>query len=140
VARLGRGQDPELGQVRRPDDDEAGVAQPADEVGRVVGFVLGEEARAEVHAHPLDRHVGLDGDGHAGERPLVAGLDRLRGGHRPVPVDLHERVDAVVERLYALERGADRLARRHLSAADERSEVGDREEHEVGRAHRASAD
>jgi hypothetical protein len=94
-----------------------------------------EEARAEVHAQALDRHVGLDRDRYAGERPLVARLDLVGRGERALGVDLDEGVQPAVERLDAVERRLDQLAGRQLAAADARSKVRHRREHEIARGH-----
>ena len=83
VARLGGRQDPELGHVGDADDHEARLLQPPHEVRAVAGPVVAEELRPEVHAScPATGRVGLDRDRHAGERPLVAGLDRVGGRER----------------------------------------------------------
>jgi hypothetical protein len=139
VARLGRRQDPELRHVRRPDHDEAGLAQPPDEVSAVTRPVAGEELRREVHAQAGDRDVGLDRDRHAGERALVARLDLVGSLERPVRVHLDERVDAVVEVVDPAQRRAHDLSGRDLPAADQCGELVDRLEHQVSSAHAAAA-
>ncbi len=118
VARLGRRQDPELGHVRRADDHEARLAQPADEVRVVRRPVSREEARAEVHALPGHGDVRLDPDRHARERARVARLDRVRLGEHPLGVQLDERAELGVDRLDAPERGLDGLAGGERAVAD----------------------
>ena len=135
VTRLGRRQDPELGQIRGADDHEAGVAQASHHVRAVTGPVTGQELGAEVHAHARDRDVGLDRDRHAGERPLVTGLDRVGGLERALAVDLDEGVDAVVEVLDPAQRGAHDLTGRDLPTAHQCGELRNRFEHQVGSAH-----
>jgi hypothetical protein len=139
VARLGGREDPELRHVRRADDHEARLAQAAHEVGAVVGAVAGQEPGAEVHAQVCDRDVRLDGDRHAGERPLVARLDRVGSRERPLGVDLDEGVDLLVQVLDPRQRGGDHFARGDLPTPHERGELLDRLEHEVGGAHAAAA-
>jgi hypothetical protein len=131
VPGLGRREDPELGHVGDADDHEPGLAQAVHEIRRVVGVVAREEARGEVHAVALDRHVRLDGDRHAGVRPLVAGLDLVGRSQGLIGGHLHERVDRPVERLDPLDRRTHRLACRKLAPADQGGELGDRLGHQV---------
>ena len=139
VPRLGRRQDPEFRHVRGPDHDEAGVAQAADQVGVVARPVPGEELRREVHAQAGDRDVRLDRDRHAGERALVARLDRVGGLERALGVHLDEGVDLVVQVLDPPQRRRDDLARRDLAPAYEGGELRNRLEHQVCGAHSAAA-
>ena len=131
VTRLGGRQDPELRQVGHADDHEPRLAQPPDQVGRVVGPVAVQEARAVVERHPLDRHVALDRDRHAGERRRVVDRDRVGGGQRAVAVDLDERVQGALERLDPAQRGLDHLARARAARPHERSRLLGRGEGEV---------
>jgi hypothetical protein len=131
VARLGGREDPELRHVRDADDHEARLLEPPHEVRAVPRAVVGEQLRAEGHRQPGDRHVRLDRDRDAGERPLVARLDLVGGGECAVRVDLDESVHGRIERLDARERRRRHLARAQLAPADVRSEIPDRHEHEL---------
>ena len=73
---------------------------------------VAEEVGRERQALALHRRVVLDGDRHAGERPRVAGADRVGGGQRLVGEDVDERVELRVELLDAVERRLHELARR----------------------------
>ena len=73
------GDDPELGQVRRADDDRAGLPQPRRRATASIGGAKSPKSDdANVSALAGDRAVVLDRDRHAGERPLVARRDRRR--------------------------------------------------------------
>ena len=52
---LGHRQDAELGQLRRPDDDHARLAQPADEEGVVARDVIAEQLGADGQPQAVDR-------------------------------------------------------------------------------------
>ena len=94
---LGDGHDPGLGHVRPADDDHPRVLQAPDLEGVVVGRVVAEQPRPEGQGRALHRHLGLDRHRHAGERPRVAGLDRIGGGQRLFGVHVGEGVDVAVE-------------------------------------------
>jgi hypothetical protein len=98
----------------------------------VIRAVAAEELRAEVHPQARDRRVGLDGDRHARERPLVAGFDRVGRGQGAVRVDIHERVDLAVALLDPLQRGGDDLARTQFAAPHMGSDLPHAHCHEVG--------
>ena len=95
------------------------------------GAVVAEELRAEVHRQPGDGRVGLDRDRDAGERPLVARLDRVGRRERAVGVDLDERVELGIALLDPLERRGHDLARAQLTAPHVGGELPDAHGHEV---------
>ena len=71
---------------------------------------VAEEVGGERQPLALDRAVVLDGDRHAGERPLVAGADLVGRGQRLVGEDVDEGVEAGVELVDAVQRGLHQLA------------------------------
>ena len=143
AARLGHGQDPELGQVGLPDDHEARLAQPAHDEGVVARDEVAEGVRAQRVRHAGDRGGVLDRDRHAGERPRIARADRVGGRQRPLGIEVHERVELAVERLDPPQRGLGQLARAELAAPNELGELAGRPEEQLGvhgaRAYRAAS-
>jgi hypothetical protein len=137
VARLGRRQDAELRHVGRPEEQEAGFAQPPYEVGVVRRPVTRQEARGEVHAQTGDGGVRLDPDRHAGEGAPIAGSDCGRLGDGAIPVELDERPDLRVQRLDPPDRGLHHLAGAHRSIADPGGQ--DRRGKEGERVHEGAA-
>ena len=129
---LGDRQDPPLGQRRRPDDDEARLAQPADHAVVVLCDRVAREVGAAGQAQAADRAVVLDRDRHAGERARVTRPYRRSRRQRAFAVDVDERVDERLQFVDAAQRSLDELNRRQLAAADERGEVHRRALHEVG--------
>jgi hypothetical protein len=93
---------------------------------------VAEEIGRERQALALDRAVVLDGDRHAGERPLVAGADVVGGGQRLIGEDVHEGVEAGVELVDAVQRGLHQLTGGQLAVADEPGELVDGAEQEIG--------
>ena len=94
AARLGDRQDPALGQRGRADDHEARVAQAAHDVVVERRDEVARGASAPKVSRPAgDGAVVLDRDRHAGERPLVAGPDRVGVGERLLGRHVDERVD-----------------------------------------------
>ena len=89
VARLGRRQDPELRQVRRADDDEAGVAQAAHEVGVVVraGGRRGSSSAKFMHMPATGTlaliAIGTPANGRSSPRLDLVGGRRARARRRP---------------------------------------------------------
>ena len=67
------GRIPNSGRLVLPTIDEAGLAQPAHHEGVVGRHEVAESIGAERERHAGDRGGVLDGDRHAGERPLVPG-------------------------------------------------------------------
>ena len=125
VARLGGRQDPELGQVRRADDDEARPRAAAARGRRCASAGGRARNREPKFMHrPGDRHVGLDRDRHAGERPRVA-----RRRSRPPPPARARASTSMnafelrVERLDPAGAGLDHLARRDGAVPDTRGEL-----------------
>ena len=69
-----------------------------------------------VGAHALgQRNQVLDRDRNAGQRPVVAGLDRIRLGERTLLAERHERVQLAVQALDRLVGGLHQLARADTS-------------------------
>ncbi len=139
MTRLRGRQDAELGQVRRPDHDEARVAQPAHEVRAVRRPVLGQEARGQVHAQPGHGGVGLHRHGHARERPRIPALDLTRLGQRVVADHLDEGVEVGVRGVDPPQRRLDHLGGGDIAAADARGQLGGRQEGEGVHGHGGEA-
>ena len=130
--RLGRGQDPHLGQRGLADDHKSGVAKPSHQIRVVVSDQVPEQVAAHRQRHPGDRAVVLDRDRHAGERPLVARLDLLGDRHRRIRRNMRERVDLRLQLLDPRQRLAHQFGGAQLAGADQARELGGRREHEVG--------
>ena len=139
-ACLAGGQDAVLGQRRRADDHEAGIAQAPCDVVVIVGHVVGHQPAAVGEAQALDGPVVLDGRGDAREGTRVAGRDRVGGGQRTLGVDLHEGVELGVELLDAIERALHELARGDLAGAHHAGELAGRTEHQIAVGHDSSWD
>ncbi len=80
--RLRDGHDAEFGRRRAPDEDKAGVAQPAHGVAIVAGTILAEQIGAEGQALARHRVQLLDGNRHTGEGTWVAWWHGIRRGQR----------------------------------------------------------
>ena len=132
VARLGGRQDRELRQVRDADDHEARLAQPADEVGGVVGPVAGQELRAAVDLVALDADVALDRDRHARERRArrPATTASAAASARSPSTSMNALMRRI-ERLDAPQRGLDDLARARVAGAHQRGGLFGRGEREI---------
>ena len=106
------GRIPNSGRLVTPTTTKPGLLEAAHEVGAVARPVAGEEARAEVHAaSPAAGTLALIAIGTPANGRASPRLDLARGLERPLAVDLDERVERRVERLDALERRLDELAR-----------------------------
>jgi hypothetical protein len=132
AARLGHRQDPELGQVRLADEQEAGIAKAAHEEGVVLGHEVAEQVGCQRVRHSGHRRGVLDRDRHAGERARVVGLDRVRRRERAVGIEMEEGVQLGLERLDPLERRFHQLPRGQLPVAYEAGELAGGSEHELG--------
>src|SRR5581483_5132630 len=120
--RLGHADGAELRRVRLADDDEAGLADPADD-GRVDGrHVVGVRLARERRADPAGLVQVLDRDRDAVERPVARRVGLLHDRD----VRVHLRVDAVDPLVVELEQ----LAPRHVACADESSLLESRSERE----------
>ena len=127
---------PELGRVRLPDHDEAGVLQPADD-GRVeVGHVVGERPRGEGRPDPGRLVQILDRQRHAAERPV----GQLGSRRRPrlLGADGDEGVQLGVEPLDPAEVQLDQLRGGDLAAPDEIGLLDRRQEGELVHSVRSS--
>jgi hypothetical protein len=118
AARLGHRQDPELRRLRAAHEHEARLAEPPGHRGVVVGHEVRGDVAALGQLHALDRQEQvLEAQRHAGERALVARLDGVGRGQRPLGV--HQRpVVQVLGGLDPVKRGLRQLARGDLPAAD----------------------
>ena len=125
AARLGDGQDPELGQVGLADDHEARVAQPPHHEGVVAGHEVAEEVGAERvgHARPPAAvsliAIGTPANGRSSPGPTASAAARA-----PSASTWTNAFSSPLQRLDPLERGLDQLARGDLAVADQARQLG----------------
>ena len=134
--RLGERDRAELRGVRLAEDDEAGVAQPADDRGVEVGDVVGERATRVRRSDAFRRGQVLDRNRDAVKRAsVVRGIGSPRVSERPPRRDGDERVQLGIEPLDSLEVELGELDRGDVSVPDEPSLLGRREERELSVGH-----
>jgi hypothetical protein len=115
--------------VRLPEHDRAGAADALDEQLILVGHVVGVHWRSERRANARREREVLVRDRKSVQRPEeLAARERVVGAASPLRCAFgcqrHDRVDGRVDLVDAREMDVEELARRELTRADHRRELG----------------